>query len=306
MHGHRDCLQMQSVSSRPPTPKKKVARDSGFLNAENLAFGKSLGTGGFGAVYHGTYLGEDVAIKRMHPPDTGPITDEQLVEFSKEVIILQSLKNERLVRFIGVALVPHTIPFICIVTEFMAAGSLFGLLFEKEHAFTRQQRFTIAQQVTEGIVYLHTQNPPFVHRDVKSLNVVMDLSNGISSKLCDFGLTQTMEKTHISRREKESGSPRYMAPELFHSNGKLTEKIDVWALGCLIMEVCTNRCPLEDCQSVRQVMERTLVERQWPYLDFRGEAAKLRVLAERCFEFHPSARAPAVDILEELKAIASP
>ena len=46
----------------------------------------------------------------------------------------------------------------------------------------------------------------------------------LNAKLCDFGLTQSMEKTHISRRDNEGGSPRYMAPELFDSRGKITEK----------------------------------------------------------------------------------
>ena len=46
-----------------------------------------------------------------------------------------------------------------------------------------------------------------------------------------------MEKTHITRKEQEGGSPRYMAPELFDSTQKITEKVDIWAVGCLMAEI---------------------------------------------------------------------
>ena len=63
-----------------------------------------------------------------------------------------------------------------------------------------------------------------VHRDLKSLNIVLDLQ--YQAKICDFGLTQSMEKTHISLKEgANGGSPRYMAPECYDSKGKITEKV---------------------------------------------------------------------------------
>eukprot|EP00913_Durusdinium_trenchii_P003573 g3305.t1 len=118
------------------------------------------------------------------------------------------------------------------------------------------QRNKIATQVSEGVSFLHGRAPPFVHRDLKSMNVVMDFD--LNAKLCDFGLTQSMEKTHISRRDNEGGSPRYMAPELFDSRGKITEKVDVWALGCLVVEVISSRLPHEECTSIQQVMTRLI------------------------------------------------
>lgn len=77
--------------------------------------------------------------------------------------------------------------------------------------------------------YLHTRNPIVVHRDLKSLNVVLDL--GFNIKLCDFGLTEYIDK-NSTRARHNGGSPRYMAPELFDKKQKITEKIDVWAMAC--------------------------------------------------------------------------
>jgi len=266
-----------------------------ILNIDELSFDKVLGQGGFGSVYRGRYRGAEVAIKKMHPPQEGNVKPEQIAEFQKEVENLHALNHPRLVAFIGVAV---QAPALCIVTEFMNNGSLYALLHEKKQFIPSYQRNTISVHVAEGIVFLHTMNPPMVHRDVKSLNVVLDLQ--LNAKLCDFGLTQSMEKTHISRRDNEFGSPRYMAPELFHSKGKVTEKVDVWALGCVVLEVCTSQIPHQDEDNVQAVMKKCLLERQWPYTDFRGDAAKLRVVAELCFEYHPTYRVAAARILDEL------
>merc|ERR1712083_895597 len=132
----------------------------------------------------------------------------------------------------------------------------------------RQKRASISTQVVEGVEFLHSRVPPFVHRDLKSLNVVMDFA--LNAKLCDFGLTQSMEKTHISRRDNEGGSPRYMAPELFDSKGKITEKVDIWAIGALVLEVFTGRLPHEECSTLQQVMTKTLVSKEGPFTDLSG------------------------------------
>merc|ERR1719282_1745012 len=193
----------------------------------------------------------------------------------------------------GAALQP---PSLCIVTEFMPNGSLHSLLHQRKESLVFSQRLDMALQVAEGVAFLHGQSPPFVHRDLKSLNVVLDFA--LNCKLCDFGLTQSMEKTHISRRQNEGGSPRYMAPELFDSKGKITEKVDIWALGCLILEVFTSRLPHEECQTIQQVMAKTLVNRQLPFSDVGPE---LQPLMDLYFEFDPKLRITAPQVLEGLR-----
>lgn len=268
-----------------------------LLNLDDLYFGQVLGTGGFGAVYRGTFRGDAVAIKKLHPID-GQVTPMQIEEFSKEVANLQALRHPRLVNFIGAA---FSSPNLCIVTEFMPNGSLYELLHQRKQAISTTQRVSISTQIAEGVAFLHEQSPPFVHRDLKSMNVVLDFL--LNVKLCDFGLTQSMEKTHISRRDNEGGSPRYMAPELFDCRGKITEKVDIWALGCLALEVVSGRMPHEECTSIQQVMTKTLVERQPPFRDLSGVAPELKYLVERCLEFEPQHRLDAVRFLNELRAV---
>jgi serine/threonine protein kinase len=279
------------------TVDTKEDRTPGLLEGKELQFGQVLGSGGFGAVYKGVYRGEEVAIKKLHPMD-GMITPQQMEEFKKEVANLQALRHERLVRFIGAAYVK---PSLCLVLEFMANGSLYDLLHQRKTLIHQSQRMHMAVQIAEGVEFLHGRTPPFVHRDLKSLNVVLDMA--LNCKLCDFGLTQSMEKTHISRKDNEGGSPRYMAPELFDSKGRITEKVDVWALGCLAVEVFTGRVPHEECNTIQQVMIKTLVNKHLPYLDWAGSSRELRSLAETCFEFDTRVRTDAARFLAGLRGL---
>lgn len=145
-------------------------------------------------MYRGAYRGEEVAIKKLHIQD-GQVTPQQLEEFKKEIGNLMELKHPRLISFIGVAIVSTT---LCIVTEFMPNGSLFDVLHKRKENIDFSQRAQISTQAAEGIAFLHGRCPPFVHRDVKSLNVVMD--HGLNAKLCDFGAVSKFDFGNIRDR----------------------------------------------------------------------------------------------------------
>ncbi|KAF4702581.1 Mitogen-activated protein kinase kinase kinase 7, partial [Perkinsus olseni] len=135
---------------------------------------------------------------------------EQIVkDLVREVESFRHLDHPGLVRFLGACL---ELPHLCLVTEYMPGGNLHQLLHVRKVRLSRGQRLRMAIQLTDAVAYLHAQNPVIVHRDLKTMNVVLDRE--MNAKLCDFGLTEPMEFTHITRKSN-GGSPRYMAPELF-------------------------------------------------------------------------------------------
>merc|ERR1719401_1584023 len=164
----------------------------------------------------------------------------------------------------------------------MAGGSLHKLLHETKTPLTLAKQNRIALQVTEGVSFLHSRSPPVVHRDLKSLNIVLDRE--YNAKICDFGLTQSMENTHISVKEGAGGSPRYMAPEAYDSAGKITEKVDVWAVGCLLVEIFGGPLPYDDCANMHQIVAKVLIEKEAPYIP-NNLPRGLRPVIENCFEF---------------------
>jgi len=284
-------------NSELPRHTSVAAERCGLLNPYDLTFCQVIGSGGFGAVHRGSYCGEEVAIKKLHDSEFG-ITTSQLEEFKKEVANLQALKHHRLVTFVGAAFVDSS---ICIVTELMPNGSLYSLLHQRNQELSIRQRHSITVHIAEGVDFLHGRVPPFVHRDLKSLNVVMDME--LNAKLCDFGLAQSMEKTHITRKESEGGSPRYMAPELFDSTGKITEKVDVWALGCLTAEVFTGGMPHSECSTCQQVIAKTLMHKELPYKQLTDMDKRLKELVMLCFDFDPRQRVDASLFLVRLRAL---
>ncbi|CAK8985722.1 unnamed protein product [Durusdinium trenchii] len=207
-----------------------------LVRPEELLLGPQLGAGGSAQVFRGSWKGQEVAVKRI----TGVA---HLEAMKKEVDALRRLRHPRLVRFLGACVQP---PLLLVVTEFMAGGSLHDRLFGRSQlaatsALGPRQRWLIACQTAEGLSFLHSQR--VVHRDLKSMNILLDA--GQNAKICDFGLAHQMcmESTHIARKlDGEGGSPRYMAPECYDASvGKLTEKVDIWAAGCILIELWQMR-----------------------------------------------------------------
>merc|ERR1711959_700339 len=151
----------------------------------------------------------------------------------------------------------------------------------------------------EGVSFLHSLRPPVVHRDLKSLNIVLD-SQRANLKICDFGLTQSMDNTHISLKGGgNGGSPRYMAPECYDSKGKITEKVDVWAMGCILVEIFGGPLPYDDCTNIQQIVAKVLIDKQAPYVP-RHIPAGVRTVIEACLIFDITNRTTSFDVYSKL------
>eukprot|EP00930_Biecheleria_cincta_P082443 TRINITY_DN72178_c0_g1_i1.p1 TRINITY_DN72178_c0_g1~~TRINITY_DN72178_c0_g1_i1.p1 ORF type:complete len:1736 (-),score=337.57 TRINITY_DN72178_c0_g1_i1:53-5203(-) len=280
--------------------KKMLLSLSEQIDFSELTQNECLGAGGFGAVYRGYYENKEVAIKRLFCEDGGNISGPQLEELEKEIAALRGLNHPRLVGFIGACLTP---PNLCIITEFMPGGSLHHLLHKAKTPLTVGQQAKMACQICEGVCYLHSHVPPVVHRDLKSLNIVLD--RVYNAKICDFGLTQSMElhKTHISLKEGGAGgSPRYMAPECYDCKGKITEKVDMWALGCIIIEAFGGPLPYDDCNNMQQIVAKVLIDKEPPYIPNHLPKG-VRPIVEDCLQFDIKQRATAQTVYSRMKAL---
>ena len=91
-------------------------------------------------------------------------------EFERELAILIKIRRPNLVLFMGVSQTKHE---LCIVTEYCEGGSLFELLHQKRGIrISLKQKLKMAKDIAIGMQFLHTAEPPIIHRDLKSLKFV--------------------------------------------------------------------------------------------------------------------------------------
>lgn len=283
-------------SHRQSTPRETLERDltePEKVKYSDLKFVENLGSGEFGQVYRGTFQGEEVAIKELYWDDT--MTELVMQDLAREIESFRHLRHKRLVRFIGACL---ELPHPCLVTEYAPGGSLHHLLHVRKLQLPLLHGTNMCLQVADGVMYLHSQNPTIVHRDLKSLNVVLDLSLNI--KICDFGLTEPMERTHITKKNN-GGSPRYMAPELFDCKTKITEKIDVWAMGCIFIEIFGGPLPYETISTLADLTREMLMHRRGPSVP-PSIPQEIRGIICSCLNFDYRLRPSSKQTFEQLKA----
>ncbi|KAG8656200.1 hypothetical protein MANES_04G105400v8 [Manihot esculenta] len=195
-----------------------------------------LGEGGHGRVYKARVSEKLLAaVKKLE----GVGRDVQR-EFENEMKWLTKIQHQNIISLLGYCIHDES-KFL--VYEIMQNGSLESQLHGPTHgsALTWHLRMKIAVDVARGLQYLHEHcNPPVVHRDIKSSNILLD--SNFNAKLSDFGLAVTSGIK--AKNIKLSGTLGYVAPE-YLLQGKLTDKSDVYAFGVVLLELLIGRKPVE-------------------------------------------------------------
>jgi serine/threonine protein kinase len=267
--------------------------DEERLGYQELQFIENLGSGEFGQVFRGFCRGQEVAIKQLYW-DNNIAPEVTIADLTREIESFRHLRHKRLVSFIGACL---EVPNLCLVTEYMPGGSLHHLLHVQKLKLPLLHCINMCLQLADGVLYLHSQNPVVVHRDLKSLNVVLDLT--LNLKLCDFGLTESMDRTHITKKNN-GGSPRYMAPELFDNKSKITEKVDIWSMGCIFTEIFGGPLPYEGINTLADLTREMLVHRRMPQIP-SNLPDSIQIVIRSCYNFDARLRPTAKQVFDQLK-----
>ncbi|KDP42003.1 hypothetical protein JCGZ_27021 [Jatropha curcas] len=264
-----------------------------------------LGEGGHGRVYKAHFDDKVLAaVKKLE----GGGQDIQR-EFQNEMKWLTKIQHQNIISLLGYCIHGDT-KFL--VYEMMQNGSLESQLHGPTHgsALTWQLRLKIAVDIARGLEYLHEHcNPPVVHRDIKSSNILLD--SNFNAKLSDFGLAVTsgVENKNI----KLSGTLGYVAPE-YLLEGKLTDKSDVYAFGIVLLELLMGRRPVE---KLSEDQHQSIVSWAMPQLTDRSKLPNIvdpvvkdtmdlkhlyqvAAVAVLCIQQEPSYRPLITDVLHSL------
>ena len=90
-----------------------------------------------------------------------------------------------------------------------------------------------------GLAYIHKKK--ILHRDIKSMN--MFLSKGENIRIGDLGVAKVLQE-NVNFARTMVGTPYYLSPEMCEEK-PYNDKSDIWALGCVLYELCTFKHPFE-------------------------------------------------------------
>jgi serine/threonine-protein kinase len=192
-----------------------------------------LGKGGFGQVYKAEdpTIGSVVAIKVLNVQND----EAMLRRFRAEAVTSAKLRHKNIVTIFDFE-EQNGKPYL--VMEYLDGENLQRLLETKER-LPILDKLSIMAEVAEGLQYAHEHG--VIHRDIKPANI-MRLRDG-SVKIMDFGIARlTQRNTRLTDVGYLVGTPEYMAPEQFMSDGT-DSQCDVWSYGVVLYEFLTGHNP---------------------------------------------------------------
>ncbi|XP_010448559.1 PREDICTED: serine/threonine-protein kinase CTR1-like isoform X2 [Camelina sativa] len=304
-------LSVESEITEPDTRKDKKGRlpvdaISPYLTIEpslasdwlevswnELHIKERVGAGSFGTVHRAEWHGSDVAVKILSIQD---FHDEQFREFLREVAIMKRVRHPNVVLFMGAV---TERPRLSIITEYLPRGSLFRLIHRPASGelLDQRRRLRMALDVAKGLNYLHCLNPPVVHWDLKSPNLLVDKNWTV--KVCDFGLSRFKANTFIPSKSV-AGTPEWMAPEFLRGE-PTNEKSDVYSFGVVLWELITLQQPWNGLSPAQVVGAVAFQNRR--LIIPPNTSPVLVSLMEACWSDEPAQRPAFGGIVDTLKKL---
>ncbi|XP_073125888.1 serine/threonine-protein kinase-like protein At3g51990 [Henckelia pumila] len=310
-----ELLTKKPVKNRTTTtrPHQILEFDFSVLHSATDGFsaGNLLGKGSHGAVYKARIdqIKTVAAVKRTKQTHNSAVGNGNSTT-DTELEILSRIYHPRLVNLLGFSTDPNQRKLI--VVEYMPNGSLYDLLHRsrKPPGWVKRTRFAL--QVARAVQFLHASNPPIIHRDIKSSNILIDAK--FSSRLSDFGLSLRGHVEDVKvRSTPPAGTFGYLDPE-YLAPGDLSTKSDVFSFGILMLEIITGRNAIDVNYSPPSVVDwavpaiklgdfsgicdlRIGPPRDWESL------RRMSVLAARCVRSTAAKRPGMAEVVECLKMV---
>src|SRR5581483_8310019 len=300
------------LRARRARPGARTRRDAGAARLMSSLIGSEIGSyrvdgklgqGGMGEVFTATQplIGKRVAIKVLLPAHS---ERPELVErFFREARATALLNHPGTVNIFDTGTLPDGRAYL--VMDLLEGQSLSARQFSGP--ITPPELYSIGRQVADVLDAAHAKG--ILHRDLKPDNVFLIADKlepgGVRVKLLDFGIAKLLDATAAVKTKTTAilGTPPYMSPEQCRGAGFTDKPTDVYALGCILFEMCCGRTPFVakgfGDYLAMHVMDAPPKPSSLAPCDPRLEALILRALAKDAAERPTAAR-----MRDELAAIA--
>lgn len=166
-----------------------------------------------------------------------------------EVRLLERLHHHNIISFHG-SWVNRERQEVNFVTEILSSGTLKSFIHKVQVI-----RWKIAKrwavQILHGLAYLHSQDPPVIHRDLKCENIFINGTSG-DLRIGDLGLSTVHRNGRVL---SVLGTPEFMAPDMYEESS-YDEKVDIYAFGLCMLEIFTKEIPYSECHNPAQIYKK--------------------------------------------------
>ncbi|KAK4264404.1 hypothetical protein QN277_025584 [Acacia crassicarpa] len=209
-----------------------------------------LGRGAFKKVYRAfdELEGIEVAWNQVNVADLLR-NNEDLERLYSEVHLLKTLKHKNIIKFYN-SWVDTKNENINFITEIFTSGTLRQYRKKHKHVDLRALK-KWSRQILEGLSYLHSHDPPVIHRDLKCDNIFVNGNHG-EVKIGDLGLAAILQQANSAH--SVIGTPEFMAPELYEE--EYNELVDVYAFGMCLLELVMVEYPYAECANAAQIYKK--------------------------------------------------
>lgn len=207
-----------------------------------------------------------------------------------ELRIMKGLHHPNMTNFIEAFFLErdHNQKIMWIVMEFMDGGALTDVVTQTVMKETHIA--AISFEVLKGMAFLHRNR--IIHRDIKSDNILLGLNGTV--KISDFGFSVELEND--DKRTTMVGTPFWMAPEIV-KNESYDSKVDVWALGIMIIEMLDGNPPYFMEKPVHALF--LIASKGRPKIaKWDSLSESLRNLLDRCLDVDSKERAGSNELLD--------
>ena len=226
---------------------------------------------------------------------------------------MSQLRHPHIVQFLGVAYLPGS-PIPVLLMEKLQT-SLDNLL-ETSPNIPLDVKVYLLTGTAQGVVYLHSRDPPIAHRDLTARNILID--SGLTAKIADLGVARMVNIQPgqlAATMTAGPGNNLYMPPETVQEEGatRYNTAIDIFSFGVVSLFTLTQTFPKDLKPATyrdprtRRIVGRSEIERREHYIQpmqaALGKAHPLVKLTLDCLEYDPEDRPSAVEVLRRLEEV---
>ncbi|GMF22236.1 unnamed protein product [Phytophthora lilii] len=272
------------------------------VSIEDIQDVRLIGSGAFGVVWLVRYRSTQFLASKRLREDMA--TRDRVQDFVDEIKMVSRFDHPNIVTFVGAAWSIES--DLQALFEYMENGDLRSYLAASYlPRYWTSTKFQLAIGAIDALVYVHSFDPPLVHRDLKSRNVL--ISADMNAKLTDFGTTRYRSKD--GTMTVGVGTGRWVAPEIISGSTEYDQSADIFSFGVLLTEIDTHNLPYCDAVGPSgNKLEEVAVLQMVASGQLRPTISPscpptVRNLANLCMSQHPRDRPVAAEIAYVLRTV---